>query len=290
MLIFRRQAGEWTNIYKLDSGRFSSYYVRCGLTGCLPRLVALMPYTIKHWPSQDRPRERVRALGTRALSTRELLALLIETGLPAREGAPGRSALQLAGDLLAAFAEEDGGDSLRRLLATPVSSIAGRVAGIGPAKAAKILAALELGRRAAEEMRPERFRVRSSRDIWERMRFRLRDLDQEEFHLLMLNTQNEIVREVFVTRGTLDSSLVHPREVFRHVLNEQASSVVLVHNHPSGEPKPSPADFCMTQELVRAGDLLGVPIYDHVIIGEGRYHSFADSHQLRPEERALKAA
>src|SRR4051812_6787227 len=128
-----------------------------------------MPYTIKHWPVHDRPRERVRNLGPKALSTRELLALLIETGLPPREGVAGRSALELAGALLAVFAEQDGADSLRRLMAAPVSAIAGRVPGIGPAKAAKILAALELGRRAADEVRPERFRVYSSRDIYERM-------------------------------------------------------------------------------------------------------------------------
>ena len=248
-----------------------------------------MPYTIKHWPPQDRPRERVRALGPRALSTRELLALLIETGLSPRDGTPGKSALELAGDLLAAFAEEDGGDSLRRLLATPVSCIAGRVAGIGPAKAAKILAALELGRRAAWEMRPERFRVNSSRDVYERMRW-MRDLDQEEFHLLMLNTQHEIVREALITRGTLDSSVVHPRDVFRHALNEQASCVILVHNHPSGESLPSAADRQLTRDLVAAGDVLGMPVDDHVIIGEGRYFSFNDEHMLRPQPRVLKAA
>ena len=251
-----------------------------------------MPYTIKHWPTHDRPRERVRNLGPQALATRELLALLIETGLSPREGVPGRSALQLAGDLLAAFAEEDGEESLRRLMAAPVSAIAGRVPGIGPAKAAKILAALELGRRAAEEARPERTRVQTSRDVYERMRFRLRDLEQEEFHLLLLNTQNEIVREVFLTRGTLDSSVVHPREVFRHALNEQASAVVLVHNHPSGEPTPSLADRILTQELVKAGDVIGIPVSDHIIIGEARYHSFNDHKQLRSgiPPRRLKAA
>ena len=239
-----------------------------------------MPYTIKHWPTHDRPRERVCTLGSQALSTRELLALLIETGLSPRDGKPGRSALELAGELLAAFAGDDGTDSLRRLMATPVAGIAGRVPGIGRAKAAKILAALELGRRAAEEARPERDRMHTAQDIYKRMRFRLRDLEQEEFHLIMLNTQNEILREVFLTRGTLDSSLVHAREVFRHALNESASSVVLVHNHPSGEPTPSLQDRMITRDLVEAGDLLGVPVSDHVIIGERRYYSFRDHDQL----------
>jgi len=240
-----------------------------------------MPYTIKHWPVHDRPRERVRTLGSKALSTRELLALLIETGLSPREGTAGRSAVELAGDLLAAFAEEDGAGSLRRLMAADVSTVAGRVRGIGPAKAAKILAALELGRRAAEEMRPERARVHNARDIYERMRFRLRDLDQEEFHLILLNTQNDVLREVFLSRGTLDSSLVHAREVFRHAFNESASSVVLVHNHPSGESAPSLQDRVITRELVQAGDLLGIPVSDHVIIGEGRYYSFTEEKTLR---------
>src|SRR5215218_9169092 len=233
---------------KLDKWNAVSYFVRVRVVWALPSDGATrMAYTIKHWPVHDRPRERVRTLGSRALSTRELLALLIETGLSPRDGVPGRSALELAGDLLAAFAEEDGGDSLRRLMAAPVSAIAGKVAGIGPAKAAKVLAALELGRRAAEEMRPERARMQSSSDIYDRMRFRLRDLDQEEFHLVLLNTQNEILREVFLTRGTLDSSLVHAREVFRHALKESAASVVLVHNHPSGEPTPSLEDRLLTR-------------------------------------------
>ena len=251
-----------------------------------------MPYTIKHWPTHDRPRERVCTLGSQALSTRELLALLIETGLPPRDGKPGRSALELAGELLAAFAGEDGTDSLRRLTAAPVCGVAGRVPGIGRAKAAKVLAALELGRRAAEEVRPERDRMHTSQDIYKRMRFRLRDLDQEEFHLIMLNTQNDILREVFLTRGTLDSSLVHAREVFRHALNESASSVVLVHNHPSGEPTPSLQDRRITRDLVEAGDLLGVPVSDHVIIGERRYYSFRDHDRLRSGVRrgALAAA
>jgi DNA repair protein RadC len=251
-----------------------------------------MAFPIKHWPLHDRPRERVCALGAQALSTRELLALLIETGLSPREGTGGRSALELAGDLLAAFAAADGADSLRRLTAAEVSGVVGRVPGIGPAKAARILAALELGRRAAAEVRPGRPRVHSARDVYERLRFRLRDLDQEEFHLILLDTQNQILREVFLTRGTLDASLVHAREVFRHALAAAAASVVLVHNHPSGEPTPSLEDRLITRALVEAGDLLGVPVSDHIIIGEGRYHSFTDHGQLRSGVRtpALAAA
>jgi DNA repair protein RadC len=239
-----------------------------------------MRCSIKNWPEYDRPRERACALGPKSLSTRELLALLLETGRPEREGVPARTALELAGDLLDAFANEDGSDSLRRLMAAPVGTVAAKVPGIGPAKAARVLAALELGCRANYEWRPERMRMISSSDVYNRMRFRLRDLDQEEFHLLMLNTQRELIREVFLTRGTLDQTLMHPREVFRHALNEQAACVVLVHNHPSGEPLPSLDDLRITRRLVDAGELLGIPIDDHVIIGDAKYYSFRDEKKL----------
>ena len=181
-------------------------------------------------------------------------------------------------------------ESLRRLMNAPVAAVASRVGGVGPAKATKILAALELGRRAAEESRPDRLRVSSARDVYERMRFRLRDLPFEEFHLLLLNVQNEVVGEAFLTRGTLDTSVVHARDVFRHALHESAASVVLVHNHPSGEPAPSLEDRLVTSSLVAVGDLIGIPIYDHVIIGEARYYSFAENETLRVKPYAPKLA
>jgi len=239
-----------------------------------------MFFPMKKWSPSDLPRERVRNLGVRALSTRELLALLIETGRQEREGVPARTAVELAGDLLAAFANEEGEPSLRRIMHTPVGSIAGRVPGVGPAKATRILAGLELGRRAAEEARPERSRIHTARDVYNRMRFRMRDLDHEEFHLLLMNVQNEVIRDVLVTTGTLDASLVHARDVFKHALQESASMVVLVHNHPSGEPAPSIEDRRITLQLVRAGDILGIPVGDHVILGEGNYYSFREEGTL----------
>jgi DNA repair protein RadC len=233
-------------------------------------------YTIKEWPTEERPRERLETLGPRALSPRELLALLIETGRPAGQGYEARSALDLAGDLLSHFSPGRGTASLRRLMTASIAEIC-RVRGIGPAKAAKILAALELGRRAAEERRPGRDRVRSPRDVYDRMRLVLRDLPHEEFHVLLLNTQNEVLRDLQVTRGTLDASLVHPREVFRPAVAESAACMILVHNHPSGDPTPSPEDLAVTADLRRAGATLGIEVLDHVIIGEGTYISFVES-------------
>jgi DNA repair protein RadC len=237
-------------------------------------------YTIKEWPTTDRPRERLERLGPRALSSRELLALLIETGIPPKDGRPGRTALDVAGDLLRAFAPAGGGESLRRIMTAPFTTLC-EVPGIGPAKAGKVLAALELGRRAAEEARPERERVGTARDVYERMRLSMRDLPQEEFHVLLLNTQQEIIRDVVVSQGTVNSTVTHARDIFRPALAESATLVVLVHNHPSGEPAPSPEDRLLTAQMVASGEVLGIPVVDHVIIGEGRYASAAEEGWLK---------
>lgn len=233
-------------------------------------------YTIKEWPTSDRPRERLEQLGPRALAPRELLAILIETGVPATAARPARSAVDLAGDLLAHFAETSDGVSLRRLMHASVTEVC-RVPGIGPAKATKILAALDLGRRAAEAERPERDRFQSPAEVYARMRSALRDLRHEEFHVLLLDTQNRILRDLQVTRGTLDASLVHPREVFRAAIAEAAASVILVHNHPSGDPTPSAEDRAVTRQLRAAGAAVGIEVLDHVIVGEGRYVSFVEA-------------
>ena len=233
-------------------------------------------YSIREWPREERPRERLEALGPQALSSRELLTILIETGMPASGGRAARSALDLAGDLLREFTGGDGRESLRRLNNAPLTELC-RVPGIGPAKATKILAALELGSRAARETRPENERVRTPRDVYERMRPALRDLSHEEFHVLLLNTQNAVLRDLPVTRGTLDASLVHPREVFRRAIVEAAAAVILVHNHPSGDPSPSSEDRAVTRQLRAAGETVGIEVLDHVVVGEGRYVSFVEA-------------
>jgi DNA repair protein RadC len=233
-------------------------------------------YTIKEWPTAERPRERLERLGPRALTSRELLALLIETGSPAYGDKAARSALDLAGDLLLAFRTSTGRESLRRVMTASVAEVCA-VPGIGPAKAAKILAALDLGRRASEEARPARERVRTPRDVYERMRFVLRDLRREEFHVLLLNTQNEVLRDVRAGDGTADGTAVHPREVFRAAVVEGAHSVIVVHNHPSGDPTPSPEDLVTTMLLRRAGETVGIPVVDHIVVGEGRFVSLMEA-------------
>jgi len=138
-------------------------------------------------------------------------------------------------------------------------------------------AALELGRRMASEAREAGAPVRSPRDVAAVFAPRLQDLPVEEFHVAILDAQHRLERDVLITRGLLDSSLVHPREVFREAIAERAAAVVLVHNHPSGDPTPSAEDRAVTQQLVAAGRLLDIPVHDHVIIGRGRYMSFAES-------------
>ena len=221
--------------------------------------------SIRELPRSDRPRERLVDLGARAVSSAELLAILLGSG-----GA-GRTALQLGQDVLNGAA-----GSLRRIAMQPVATLTA-VHGVGPARAVSIHAALELGRRMAAEAREDGAPVRSPRDVVEVFGPRLEDLPVEEFHVAVLDSQHRLERDITVTRGILNSSLVHPREVFREAIAERAAAVILVHNHPSGDPTPSADDSQVTEQLVAAGRLLDIPVHDHIIIGRGRYTSFAEA-------------
>ncbi|MBW3572873.1 MAG: DNA repair protein RadC [Gemmatimonadetes bacterium] len=246
---------------------------------------------IKEWPATDRPRERLCTLGAQSLSSRELLALLIETGRPATGERPARSAMDVAGDLMAwALQGEDEGQEtdgtrrrdtqpLRRMMMAPSSQLCS-VPGIGPARAAKILAALELGRRAVQEVRREVHRFTCPRHVFEYVHVRMRDLRHEEFHVVMLNAQGELMRIERVAQGTVDGCHVQPRDVFSPALREGAYSVVALHNHPSGEPRPSRQDRDLTKLLEGAASLLGVRLLDHIIVGEERYWSFSEQKQM----------
>jgi DNA repair protein RadC len=213
--------------------------------------------------SNELPRERLWAQGAAALTAPELLAILLGTG------GRGRSSLELAGSLL-----EPAEGSLRRLAARPAGELL-RMPGVGPAKGARLLAALELGARLARETRPTLPRIRSPEDVARIVGPRVRDLAVEEFHLLALDSQSQVTRDVLITRGLLNSSLVHPREVFRAAIAEAAAGIILVHNHPSGDPTPSAEDQAVTKQLVAAGELLDVPVYDHVIVAGDQFMSFA---------------
>lgn len=230
----------------------------------------MVTYRVKEWPRPERPRERLATAGPAALTTRELLAILVGSGTE------GRSALDVAGDLLGY-----GQGSLRRLAATPVAGME-TVRGVGPAVAARVASALELGRRLAREEPAQRERIRSPQDVYDRCAPMMRDLMHEEFRILLLNTQHRVTRELLITRGILDASVVHPREVFRAAVAESAAAVILVHNHPSGDPTPSPQDRAVTNQLVDAGRVLGIHVLDHVVIGDGAFVSFVEAGLMAP--------
>ena len=223
-----------------------------------------MPSTIREWPEEDRPRERLTKMPAHALATRELLAIVIGSG-----GA-GRSSIDLAGELLAQF-----GGSLRRLgTAEPGELMV--VSGVGQARACAVAAAFELGRRTSSETARRGMRIRGPRDVYRRLGPVLRDRRQEEFWVVYLDTQNRILNERRLTIGLLNSSLVHPREVFAPAIARSAASLILAHNHPSGDPEPSPEDLEVTLQLVESGRLLGIPVRDHIVIGDGSFVSLLE--------------
>jgi DNA repair protein RadC len=216
---------------------------------------------------RERPRERLRRVGPRNLAREELLALLIGSG------SGHTSAVGVARSLTERF------PSLDRFAAADVATLE-RVSGVGRATASRLVAAFELGRRAVAEAEPTDAPIRGPADVFRRIGPRLRDAGQEEFHALLLNTRHRVVREVLVTRGILDASLIHPREVFRLAVGEGAAGVILVHNHPSGDPTPSEEDRVITRQLSKAGRALGIPVLDHVVVGRGRYVSLATELEL----------
>jgi DNA repair protein RadC len=225
----------------------------------------MAPHRLSETGIRDRPRERLFDRGPASLTLIELLAILLGTGTSRGD------VLEVAAGVL-----QLAGGSLRALARRPVGEI-GRVRGMGRAKAARVAAALELGRRLAGEEASQGFDVGSPADVQRWCAPSLRDLPVEEFHLLTLDTQSRITRDLLITRGILNSSLVHPREVFRAAIAEAAAAVIVVHNHPSGNPMPSADDRAVTRQLVEAGRLLDVPVYDHVIVAGDRYFSFAEA-------------
>jgi len=220
---------------------------------------------VQEWVSSDRPRERLRALSPAGLATRELVAILIGSG------PRGSTSVDVAGTLLASA-----GGSLRSLARRSPKEFE-LVLGVGPAVSARLSAALELGRRLASEAPADRRRIRGPADVYHLCGPRLRDLGHEEFWAILLDSQHAVLREVQVSRGILDASVVHPREVFRQAILENASAVIVVHNHPSGDVTPSAEDRAVTAQLRRSGNLLGIPVLDHVIVGDGRWASLAEA-------------
>jgi len=227
-------------------------------------------YLIREMPESDRPRERLRQQGPAALKTEELLAILL------RVGTKGRSAVQVAQELLLRY------ENRLDLLARAPWGMLAKIKGIGPDKATQLVAAFELAARVAEARRANRV-ITEPAHAAEVLRERLQNLNKESFRLLLLNTKNELIAAPEVSLGSDNASIVEPRAVFREALAFSAVSVILAHNHPSGDPTPSSEDIAITKRLVKAGELLGITVQDHIILGrraEGRDSDFVSFREL----------
>ncbi|MDO8349262.1 MAG: DNA repair protein RadC [Planctomycetota bacterium] len=206
-------------------------------------------------PDRERPRERLLRFGAEHLREAELLAILLRTGM---KGTP---VTQVAGRLLRAFDH-----SLARLAAASVPELR-RVGGVGPDKAAAIKAAFELARRLSREAHAESPVLDTPERVADLLREEMRPLEVETFHVLLVSTRRRLLSAERLSQGTLDTLLVHPREVFRRAIVGNAAAVILAHNHPSGDPNPSEADIRVTRDLIRGGQLLKIEVLDHVILG-----------------------
>ena len=225
---------------------------------------------IKDMPDQERPRERLAERGADALRDAELIAILLRTGLK------GRSALDVGAELLKKF------DTLGNLARASLEELR-QVKGVGRDKAIALKAAFTLAKRMAEELRRESPTLDSPERVADLLREDNRFFDVEHLQILLLNTRKKLIRIEKISQGTLDSILVHPREVFKSAITANAASVVLAHNHPSGDPTPSEQDIKVTRDLIRAGQLLKIDVIDHVIMGkatEGRARDYVSLREL----------
>ena len=218
---------------------------------------------IERWPEAARARERLYWNGPEALADAELLALQLGSGTR------GRSALDVAREVLAAYG------SLAEIAGREVAELA-QLAGLGPAKAARLVAAFEMTRRLRARTPGTRVILSGPAEVYAAFAPLMEDLPREVFRVALLDAQNGLLRDRVISEGTLSASLVHPREVFMPAILESAASVILLHNHPSGDPSPSREDIRLTHQLVEAARLLDLRIHDHMVIGRGRFVSLAE--------------
>ncbi|MEM6327641.1 MAG: DNA repair protein RadC [Bacteroidota bacterium] len=223
---------------------------------------------LKDRAADQQPREKLLAHGPSALADAELIALIFGTGT--RVGGRSLSAVELGQALLRAYG------SLAKLARREAAQVAKATKGVGPAKAAQLAAAFEIGRRVEAAPPEARVQIRSPADVAAAYGPRLRDLPREVFVVLHLNTANVVMSEHTLTTGGLAASIVEPRQVFSRAILENAASVICLHNHPSGNPEPSREDVAITKQLQEAGTVLGIPVHDHVIIAGRTYTSLAE--------------
>ena len=220
---------------------------------------------VRELPVDERPRERLLALGPGFLSNAELLAIVL------RNGSKERSALQLAQDILSLY-KDDGVSALGRMTAGELMCLQG----IGSAKAAEVIAAVELGKRLNAHISRQRAMVTCPEDAADYAMPRFRYEDREHFAVILLNVKNHILSMPVISVGSLTASVVHPREVFKAAIQQTAASIILVHNHPSGDPTPSKEDIEVTARMVQVGKVMDIPVFDHIIVGGDKFVSLKE--------------
>ena len=213
--------------------------------------------TMRDLPANARPREMLRDFGARALSDRDLVAILL------RSGRRGENVLALSDRVLARFPD------LRSLAGANLDEIC-EISGIGEAKGCQILAAMELGRRSSDFAHNYRKTIREAEDAYDIVRAGVEWLDYEELHVLLLSTKNEVMADVPVYKGTVNSASVRVAEVLRPAVRSNSPRFIVVHNHPSGDPTPSPEDVMVTRSLRQSAEMMGIEMLDHIVVGDGR--------------------
>jgi DNA repair protein RadC len=222
---------------------------------------------IKEMPQFERPRERLLTLGADKLSDAQLLAIILRTGCGTK------NALSLAMEIINRFG------SLRSIDAATHKELR-EITGLGDAKIAQLKAAFEIGKRLVAEKACSGAVFQGSQSVYEYFAPRLKTLSQEKFYCLILDVKNRLIKEYEVSSGTLNESLIHPREAFKEAIRVAGAAVIFVHNHPSGDPEPSPKDLAITERLKQTGEIIGIKVLDHVIVGDGRYVSLANRGHL----------
>lgn len=223
---------------------------------------------IKNWPEKERPRERLINNGPESLSNAQLLAIILRTG------SGNKGVLDLSIGLLERF------ETLRDIDSASISDLLS-IDGLGMAKIAQIKAAFELGKRLMAESFENMPVFSSAQAVFSYLAPKIKNLKKEIFLCLLLDSKNRLMKEVRVSEGTLNRSLIHPREAFREAVREAAQSVIFVHNHPSGDPSPSKDDITVTERLRNAGEIIGIDVLDHIIIGDGRFVSLKDIFMIK---------
>jgi len=221
---------------------------------------------IREWPEDERPREKMLRQGAHSLTNAELLALILRTG----DSATKKSAIDLGREIISRF-----GDNLRELGSADIAQIC-QIQGMGPAKATGLKAAFTLASRFQARKLEHLDRFTSPRQVFDYFHHEFRDSRKEYFLTLLLDGKNRIIRRVQISEGSLNQSIVHPREVFSPAVKESAAAVILVHNHPTGDPAPSSEDIAITRRLREAGEIMGIKVLDHIIVGDGEYMSFVE--------------